>query len=108
MERTLNKITAEDYLLAQGAQMMLRLLCDIFEHDDMCFYHKNADGTLDKAKATPYQLLDAIRRHTAGIINMDNYLRMSNDLVLCPVWGKKKNGKATIERIDIKRRQNEL
>lgn len=92
-------MTREDYLRAEGAQMMLRLLCDDFgAKDDYTFSRWNGER-YERAKFTPYQWLDAIRRFTSGVMKADLYLK-GEEIVYCPVWGKKK-GKPTIERIDI-------
>lgn len=98
MARTLNKITRDDYLLAQGAQMMIRMLCELWQNDSISFIHK--DGEKESVvKCTPKQMLDAIRRFTSGVLNADAYLK-NEEVVYCPVWGEKK-GKPAIERIDI-------
>ena len=96
---TLNQMTREDYLRAEGAQMMLRLLCDDFcSKGDNTFRRWNGER-YETAKFTPYQWLDAIRRFTAGVLNADAYLK-GEEIVYCPVWGEKK-GKPIIQRIDI-------
>lgn len=94
----LNKITMEDYLHAEGAQMAIRLLCEIFEHENFTFDRKVGDE-YKTVKCKPYQILDAIRRFTAGIFNADCFLK-NESIVMCPVWCDKK-GKQLIERIDI-------
>lgn len=99
MPKKLNAITHDDYLRAEGAQMMLRLLCDDFgSKGDNTFSRWNGER-YETAKFTPYQWLDAIRRFTAGVLNADAFLK-NEDVVYCPVWGEKK-GKPTIERIEI-------
>ena len=108
MARTLNSITREDYLRAEGAQMLVRILCDEFGGDDsMQFSKKNSDGTYDSAKYTHFQWIDAIRRFGSGVLNMDEYLNYRDGLKWCPVYVRDKKGKLKIERIDIKRKTDD-
>lgn len=95
---TLNQMTREDYLRAEGAQMMLMLLCELLKNDICSFYHKDGEK-VSVVKCTPIQMLDAIRRFTAGVLNADAFLK-DEEVVSCPVWGEKK-GKPIIQRIDI-------
>ena len=95
---TLNQITREDYLHAEGAQMMIRMLCELWQNDILSFYHENGEK-VTVVKCTPIQMLDAIRRFTAGVLNADAYLK-NEEVVYYPMWGEKK-GKPIIERIDI-------
>ena len=95
---TLNQITREDYLHTEGAQMMIRMLCELWQNDILSFYHKDGEK-VTVVKCTPIQMLDAIRRFTAGVLNADAYLK-NEEVVYCPVWGEKK-GKPIIQRIDI-------
>lgn len=97
---TLNRITHDDYLRAEGAQMAIRLLCDMFEGHDPCFYRKT-DGVVEKSKPTlPYQWLDAVRRFTSNIFGAVDFINQSRDIVWHPVFSEKK-GKLVVERIDI-------
>ena len=109
MPRTLNKITREDYLRAEGAQMLIRILCDEFggNETDAYFSKRNADGIYERAKYTPYQWLDAIRRFGSGVLTMDEYLNQKDNIKWCPVFGRDKKGKLTVERIDIKRKTDD-
>ena len=95
---TLNQMTREDYLRAEGAQMMIRLLCDLWQNNIYSFYHKDGEK-MSVVKCTPIQMLDAIRRFTAGVMNADAYLK-NEVVVYCPVWCENK-GKPIIQRIDI-------
>ena len=95
---TLNQMPAEDYLRAEGAQMMIRRLCEWCANGNDVFYTK-FEGKPKTVSCTPQQSLDAIRRFTAGVINADIFLKY-DELVVCPVWGEKK-GKPIIERLDI-------
>lgn len=91
-------MTREDYLRAEGAQMMIRLMCELWQNDICSFYHKDGEK-VTVVKCNPIQILDAIRRFTAGVMNADDFLKYEK-VVYCPVWGEKK-GKPVIERIDI-------
>lgn len=95
---TLNQMTREDYLRAEGAQMMIRLLCDLWQNDICSFYHKDGEK-VSVVKCTPIQMLDAIRRFSAGVMNANAYLK-NEAVVYCPVWCEIK-GKPIIQRIDI-------
>lgn len=104
MPKTLNAITHDDYFRAQGAQMMIRLLCADFEHFDPYFQRKR-DGIWEKAKATtPYQWLDAVRRFTANTFGAIDFINQADDdLIWHPVFAEKK-GKLIVERIEIQRK----
>lgn len=103
METTLNSMTRDDYLRAEGAQMLLRILCDeAGDENGWTFEKRNGDGSWERARYTPYQLLDAIRRYTSGVISMDMFLKSRDTLMMSPAWSRDKNGKLKIDRIDIK------
>ena len=85
---TLNQITGEDYLHAEGAQMMIRMLCELWQNDILSFYHKDGEK-VTVVKCTPIQMLDAIRRFTAGVLNADAYLKTKR-LSIAPCGEKRK------------------
>ena len=103
MATTLNSMTREDYLRAEGAQMLLRILCDeAGAENGWTFQKMNGNGSWERVRYTPYQWLDAIRRYTSGVINMDVFLKSRDTLMMSPVWSRDKKSKLKIDRIDIK------
>lgn len=64
----------EDYLHAEGAQMMIRMLCELWRYETFKFYHGDGEK-VSAVKCTPLQMLDAIQRFTAGVLNADAYLK---------------------------------
>lgn len=105
MPKTLNAITHDDYLRAQGAQMMIRLLCSMFESDNFTpYFSRQRDGVWEKSKATTaYQWLDAVRRFTSNTFGAIDFINQESDLVLHPVF-KEEKGKLIVERIEIQRK----